>query len=109
MGSVKIPSSTIFIESLLILMMSHATISPRKNVMKIDRLAVFIEIKIGDQSIMSLPLFIICFWVHIYNKFYSWMVNPYSTNASLASFVCKNSRNLSAASECCDPLTFATG
>ena len=52
-GNVKMPSSTIFIESFLILMIPQATIKPTKNVMRIDRLAVFIEIKIGDQSSMS--------------------------------------------------------
>jgi hypothetical protein len=51
-GSVKIPSRTIFIESFLSLIIPQATIKPTKNVIKIDKLAVFIEIKIGDQSIM---------------------------------------------------------
>jgi hypothetical protein len=55
-GSVKIPSSTIFIVSFLILIIPHATIKPAKNVMKIDKLAVFIEMKMGDQSIMSYHL-----------------------------------------------------
>jgi hypothetical protein len=32
----------------------QATIKPTKKVMKIDRLAVFIEMKMGDQSIMPL-------------------------------------------------------
>jgi hypothetical protein len=54
MGNVKIPSSTIFIESFFILTMPQATIKPTKKVMKIDTLAVFIEMKIGDQSTMSL-------------------------------------------------------
>jgi hypothetical protein len=53
-GSVKIPSSTIFIESFFILTIPQATIKPTKKVMKIDKLAVFIEIKIGDQSVMSI-------------------------------------------------------
>jgi hypothetical protein len=53
-GNVKIPSSTIFIESFFILTMPQATIKPTKKVMKIDKLAVFIEMKIGDQSTMSL-------------------------------------------------------
>jgi hypothetical protein len=52
-GSVKMPSSTIFIESFLSLTIPQATIKPTKKVIKIDRLAVFIEIKIGDQSVMS--------------------------------------------------------
>jgi hypothetical protein len=55
-GRVKIPSSTIFIRSFLILTIPQATIKPTKKVMKIDKLAVFIEITIGDQSIMSLSL-----------------------------------------------------
>ena len=33
---------------------TEATINPTNNVMKIDKLAVFIEMKIGDQSTMSL-------------------------------------------------------
>ena len=53
-GSVKIPSRTIFIASFLILTITQATIKPMKKVMKIDKLAVFIEIKIGVQSIMYL-------------------------------------------------------
>jgi hypothetical protein len=53
-GNVKIPSRTIFIESFFILTMPQATINPTKKVMKIDKLAVFIEMKIGDQSTMSL-------------------------------------------------------
>jgi hypothetical protein len=54
-GSVKIPSSTIFVVSFLILTRPQATIKPKKKVMKIERLAVFIEIKTGDQSVaMSL-------------------------------------------------------
>ena len=32
------------------------TIKPMKKVMKIDKLAVFIEMKIGDQSVISLLL-----------------------------------------------------
>ena len=52
-GNVKIPSSTIFTESFLVLTIPQATIKPMKKVMKIDKLAVFIEIKIGDQSVMS--------------------------------------------------------
>jgi hypothetical protein len=52
-GSVKIPSSTIFIVSFLILMIPQATIKPTKKVIKIDKLAVFIEMKTGDQSVMS--------------------------------------------------------
>jgi hypothetical protein len=53
MGSVKIPSSIIFIVSFFILTIPQATIKPTKKVMKIDTLAVFIEMKIVDQSIMS--------------------------------------------------------
>jgi hypothetical protein len=53
-GSVKIPSNTIFKVSFLILTRIQATIKPTKKVMKIDRLAVFIEMKIGDQSTMPL-------------------------------------------------------
>ena len=53
-GSVKIPSSTIFIVSFLILTIPQATIKPMKKVIKIDKLAIFIEIKIGDQSVMPL-------------------------------------------------------
>ena len=49
-GNVKIPSNTIFIVSFLILTRPQATIKPTKKVMKIDKLAVFIEMKIGDQS-----------------------------------------------------------
>jgi hypothetical protein len=49
-GNVKMPSSTIFIVSFFNLTRSHATIKPAKKVMKIDKLAVFIEMKIGDQS-----------------------------------------------------------
>jgi hypothetical protein len=52
-GSVKTPSSTIFIVSFLILIIPQATNKPTKKVMKIDKLAVFIEMKIGDQSTMS--------------------------------------------------------
>ena len=55
-GSVKIPSSTIFTESFLSLTMPQATINPKKKVIKIDKLAVFIEIKIGVQSVMSIIL-----------------------------------------------------
>jgi hypothetical protein len=51
-GRVKIPSSTILIVSCLILTRAQATNNPAKKVIKIDTLAVFIEIKIGDQSIM---------------------------------------------------------
>jgi hypothetical protein len=54
MGSVKIPSNTIFKVSFLILTRTQATIRPTKKVIKIDKLAVFIEMKIGDQSIMSI-------------------------------------------------------
>jgi hypothetical protein len=53
-GNVKIPSSMIFSESFFNLTRPQATIKPIKKVMKIDRLAVFIEMKIGDQSVMSL-------------------------------------------------------
>ena len=53
-GSVKIPSSTIFNVSFLILTRSQATNKPTKKVMKIDKLAVFIDMKTGDQSIMSI-------------------------------------------------------
>ena len=53
-GSVKIPSNTIFKVSFLILTRSQATIKPTKKVIRIDRLAVFIDMKMGDQSIMSL-------------------------------------------------------
>jgi hypothetical protein len=55
-GNVKMPSSTIFVVSLLILIIPQATIKPKKKVIKIETLAVFIEIIIGDQSIMSLSL-----------------------------------------------------
>ena len=50
-GNVKIPSSTIFAVSFLILTRTQATIKPKKKVIRIDKLAVFIEIPIGDQSI----------------------------------------------------------
>lgn len=53
-GSVKTPSSTIFTVSFLILMRIQATIKPKKKVTKIDKLAVFIDMKMGDQSVMSL-------------------------------------------------------
>ena len=53
-GSVKIPSSTLFVVSFFIMTMPQATIKPKKKVIKIDKLAVFIEMKIGDQSIMYL-------------------------------------------------------
>jgi hypothetical protein len=49
-GRVKIPSSTIFRESFLSCTIPHATNNPKKNVITIDKLAVFIEIKKGDQS-----------------------------------------------------------
>ena len=49
-GNVKIPSSTIFIVSFFIFTMPQATINPTKKVIKIDKLAVFIEMKTGDQS-----------------------------------------------------------
>ena len=52
-GSVKTPSSAIFIVSFLILIIPQATIKPKKKVINIDKLAVFIEIKMGDQSVMS--------------------------------------------------------
>jgi hypothetical protein len=55
-GSVNMPSSTILVVSFLILTSPQATIKPKKNVIKIDRLAVFIEIKIGDQSFMPFLL-----------------------------------------------------
>ena len=55
-GSVKIPSSTIFTESFLSLTMPQATINPQKKVIKIDKLAVFIEINIGVQSVMLIIL-----------------------------------------------------
>nr|WP_296880856.1 hypothetical protein [uncultured Methanobrevibacter sp.] len=51
-GNVKMPSSTIFIVSFFIFTMPQATIKPTKKVIKIETLAVFIEMKIGDQSIM---------------------------------------------------------
>jgi hypothetical protein len=53
-GSVKIPSSKIFIGSFLILTTTQAANRPTKKVIRIDKLAVFIEMKIVDQSIMSL-------------------------------------------------------
>ena len=53
-GSVRIPSRTIFIELFLILTIPQAIIKPTKKVINIDKLAVFIEIKIGVQSIMYL-------------------------------------------------------
>jgi hypothetical protein len=53
-GNVKMPSSTIFRESFFILTRPQATIKPTKKVTRIDKLAVFIEMKIGDQSVMSL-------------------------------------------------------
>jgi hypothetical protein len=49
-GKVKIPSRTIFIVSFFIFTMPQATIKPMKKVIKIDNVAVFIEMKIGDQS-----------------------------------------------------------
>jgi hypothetical protein len=52
-GNVKTPSSTIFIMSFFSLTSPQATNKPTKKVTKIDRLAVFIEMKIGDQSVMS--------------------------------------------------------
>ena len=59
-GSVKMPSSTIFVVSFFILTMPQATIKPMKKVIKIDTLAVFIDMKIGDQSIMPVtPLIIL--------------------------------------------------
>ena len=51
-GNVKTLSNAIFILSFFILTMPQATIKPMKNVTRIDKLAVFIEIKIGDQSII---------------------------------------------------------
>jgi hypothetical protein len=57
-GSVKIPSSAIFSESFFSLTRPQAINKPAKKVMKIDKLAVFIEMKIGDQSVvMSLSPF----------------------------------------------------
>jgi hypothetical protein len=53
-GSVKIPSNIIFIVSFFILTIPQATIKPTKKVIRIVKLAVFIEIKIGDQSVMSI-------------------------------------------------------
>ena len=50
-GSVKIPSSIIFVESFFILTIPQATINPKKKVIRIDKLAVFIEMNTGDQSI----------------------------------------------------------
>jgi hypothetical protein len=52
-GSVKTPSRKIFIGSFLILTIAHAANNPTKKVIKIDRLAVFIEIRIVEKSIMS--------------------------------------------------------
>jgi hypothetical protein len=52
-GSVKTPSRKIFIGSFFILTIVHAASKPKKKVIRIDRLAVFIEIIIVDQSIMS--------------------------------------------------------
>ena len=51
-GNVNMPSNTIFPVSFFILKRPQATIKPRKKVMKIDTVAVFIEMKIGDQSVM---------------------------------------------------------
>jgi len=72
-GNVKIPSSTILIASFFILTMTQATIKPTKKVIKIDKLAVFIEMKIGDQSIMSLsPIIFLYYSFEQYNiKIYS--------------------------------------
>jgi hypothetical protein len=50
-GNVKMPSSAIFIVSFLSLTSPQAINRPAKKVMKIDKLAVFIEMKIGDQSV----------------------------------------------------------
>lgn len=52
-GSVKTPSRKIFIGSFLILTIAQAASNPAKKVMKIDRPAVFIEMKIVEKSIMS--------------------------------------------------------
>jgi hypothetical protein len=49
---VKTPSRKIFTGSFLILTIAQAANNPTKNVMKIDRVAVFIEMKRVDQSIM---------------------------------------------------------
>jgi hypothetical protein len=51
-GSVKIPSNTILTVSFLSLTIPQATNKPTKNVIKMDKLAVFIDMKIGDQSTM---------------------------------------------------------
>ena len=59
----------------------------RKNVMKIDRLAVFIDISIGDQSMDGSSLFP-----------YSPFVNPYSSNTFMASSVLRNSTKFFASS-----------
>jgi hypothetical protein len=67
-GNVKIPSSTIFSVSLLILTIPQATIKPTKKVTKIDKLAVFIEMKIGDQSIMPLSPLTFLFKFQIYSS-----------------------------------------
>ena len=50
-GNVRMPSQMTLNVSFFRLTTAQAANSPIKNVMKIDRLAVFMEIKIGDQSI----------------------------------------------------------
>ena len=53
-GSVRMPSRIILARPSRMLTTSHAARIPRKNVIKIDRLAVFIDIQTGDQS-MAFP------------------------------------------------------
>ncbi|WP_303739045.1 MULTISPECIES: hypothetical protein [Methanobrevibacter] len=49
----KTPSKNILIGSFFILTIAQAANKPKKKVMKIDKLAVFIEMRTVDQSIMS--------------------------------------------------------
>jgi hypothetical protein len=69
-GNVKIPSSTIFIESFFNLTRPQATNNPTKKVMNIDRLAVFIEMKTGDQSVV-MPYLLQVFFIQYLSNIYS--------------------------------------
>ena len=55
-GMVSSPSIILLIPSLLIFTTNFAAKIPRKNVIKIDTVAVFIDISIGDISTLNLLL-----------------------------------------------------
>ena len=56
-GSVSTPSRRIFIRSFFMLTTHQAARIPRKKVSTMETLAVFMEIRIGDQSILLLLSF----------------------------------------------------